>query len=103
MSNNNWGGSRPNSGRPNGSKTMLTQMREQVAIDHPKFNPISWLLTVVQDEDVPINVRVQACNNACKYLYPPEAKPEEELIELPQIQISFVSSDDERLPPTIEG
>jgi hypothetical protein len=41
MSNNNWGGSRPNSGRPSGSKTMLTQMREQVAIDHPKFNPIS--------------------------------------------------------------
>jgi len=66
MSNNNWGGSRPNSGRPNGSKTMLTQMREQVAKDHPKFNPISWLLSVVQDEDVPINVRVQACNNACE-------------------------------------
>ena len=103
MGNNNWGGSRPNSGRPSGSKTMLTKMREQVAKDHPKFNPISWLLSVVQDEDVPINVRVQACNNACKYLYPPEAKPEEELIELPQIQVSFVSSDDERLPPTIEG
>ena len=88
MSNNNWGGSRPNSGRPNGSKTMLTQMREQVAIDHPKFNPISWLLSVVQDEDVPINVRVQACNNACKYLYPPESKPEEELIELPPMEIT---------------
>ncbi|HIO72707.1 MAG TPA: hypothetical protein EYN38_06330 [Flavobacteriales bacterium] len=103
MSNNNWGGSRPNSGRPNGSKTMLTQMREQVAKDHPKFNPISWLLSVVQDEDVPINVRVQACNNACKYLYLPEAKPEEELIELPQIQISLVSPEDERTNPTIEG
>ena len=103
MSNNNWGGSRPNSGRPSGSKTMLTQMREQVAKDHPKFNPISWLLTVVQDEDVPINVRVQACNNACKYLYPPESKPEEELIELPPMQISFVSPDDERPTPTIEG
>jgi len=82
---------------------MLTQMREQVAKDHPNFNPISWLLSVVQDEDVPINVSVQACNNACKYLYPPEAKPEEELIELPPILISFVSSDDERTSLTIEG
>jgi hypothetical protein len=78
-------------------------MREQVAKDHPNFNPISWLLSVVQDEDVSINVRVQTCNNACKYLYPPEAKPEEELIELPQIQISFVTPDDERTNPTIEG
>ncbi|HHZ69618.1 MAG TPA: hypothetical protein EYN54_04895 [Methylococcaceae bacterium] len=80
---------------------MLTQMREQVAIDYSKFNPISWLLSVVQDENVPINVRVQACKNACKYFYSPEAKPEEGVIELPQIQITFVSSDDERTNPTI--
>ncbi len=99
MSNNNWGGSRPNSGRPNGSKTMLTQMREQVALDHPKFNPISWLLSVVQDEDVPINVRVQACNNACKYLYPPEAKPEEELIELPPMEITVQYVDEPKQLP----
>jgi len=82
---------------------MLTQMREQVAKDHPNFNPISWLLSVVQDEDVPINVRVQTCNNACKYLYPPEAKAEEELVKLPPMQISFVSPDDERAASTIEG
>ena len=101
MRNNNWGGSRPNSGRPNGSKTMLTQMREQVAIDHPKFNPISWLLTVVQDEDVPINVRVQACNNACKYLYPPEAKPEEELVELQPMEVTVQFVDEPKSLPKL--
>ena len=42
MSNNNWGDSRSNSGRPNSSQTRHTQMRDQVAKDHPNFNPISW-------------------------------------------------------------
>ncbi len=77
MSNNNWGGSRPNSGRPKGSISLLTQMREQVAIDHPEFNGISWLISVVKDNGVPIGTRVQACNSALKYLYPPPAQAEE--------------------------
>ncbi len=76
MSNNNWGGSRPNSGRPKGSISLLTQMREQVAIDHPEFNGISWLISVVKDNGVPIGTRVQACNSALKYLYPPPAQAE---------------------------
>ncbi|HIF60274.1 MAG TPA: hypothetical protein EYQ26_12425 [Rhodospirillales bacterium] len=67
MSNNNWGGSRPNSGRPKGS--------------------ISLLISVVKDNGVPIGTRVQACNSALKYLYPP-AQVEGPGPESHQVQIT---------------
>ncbi len=93
MTNSNWGGSRPNSGRPKGSISLLTQMREQVAIDHPEFNGISWLISVVKDNGVPIGTRVQACNSVLKYLYP-LAQAEEPILSQMQITGFEVVEDD---------
>ena len=50
---------------------------------------------------MPINVRVQACNNACKYLYPPEAKPEEELVELQPMEVTVQFVDEPKSLPKL--
>ncbi len=47
-------------------------MREQVLSDFPDFNPVSFLIGVAQDGQLPINIRVQACHHAMKAVYPPE-------------------------------
>ncbi len=72
MTNRNHGGKRENAGRKPGSVNTLTAMREQVLSDFPGFNPVSFLIGVAQDGQVPINIRVQACHHAMKAMYPPE-------------------------------
>nr|HIL74673.1 hypothetical protein [Rhodospirillales bacterium] len=68
-------------------------MRGQVVIDHPEFNGISWFISVVKDDGAPIGTRVQACNSAIKYIYPP-AQSEEPILSQVQITGFEVVEDD---------
>ena len=85
MKNRNHGGKRENAGRKPGSFNTLTAMKAQVEEDHPGFNLVSWLVSVVKDTDVPIGTRVLACNSAIKYIYPP-AQSKEPILS--QVQIT---------------
>nr|HIL75515.1 hypothetical protein [Rhodospirillales bacterium] len=93
MTNRNHGGKRENAGRKPGSVNTLTAMKDQVEEDHPNFNLVSWLVSVVKDTDVPIGTRVLACNSAIKYIYPP-AQSEEPILSQVQITGFEVVEDD---------
>ena len=87
MKNTNHGGKRENAGRKPGSVNTLTAMREQVLSDFPNFNPVSFLIGVAQDRQVPINIRVQACHHAMKVMYPPEQPTDQHQNEITGFEV----------------
>ena len=87
MTNRNHGGKRENAGRKLGSVNTLTAMREQELNDSPDFNPVSFLIGVAQDRQVPINIRVQACHHAMKVMYPPEQPTDQHQNEITGFEV----------------
>lgn len=62
----NWGGARPNSGRPKGSKDRDALTAIQKAAE-AEVHPFDYLLSVVADKNAPQKMRVQAATVALPY------------------------------------
>jgi hypothetical protein len=63
----NYGGARPNSGRPKGSINKLTQDVIQKAMDAP-VHPVDLLLRMVADKDLPMKERGNAAQALLPYV-----------------------------------
>jgi len=94
MSNRNHGGKRENTGRKPGSVNTLTGMREQVLNDFPGFNPVSFLISVAQGGQMPINIKIQACHHAVKAMYPPEQLTDQHQNKITGFEVICEDDDD---------
>lgn len=63
---------RPGAGRPAGSLNRLA-FQSRALMDELKYNPIESLVHIAQDENMPIDLRIDAHKNLCKY-YAPQLK-----------------------------
>lgn len=62
------GGCRPGAGRPKGAKNKLTMMREVAA--QYGATPLDYLLSLVWDEALPVEVRLMAARAALPFCTP---------------------------------
>lgn len=62
------GGYRPGAGRPKGAKNKLTVLRE-VAAEYG-MTPLDYLLGIMRDESLPVEVRMFAAKAALPYCTP---------------------------------
>ena len=65
-------GRQPGSGRPAGSMNKLA-FQARATMEDKGYNPIEALLSIAQDTDTPLDLRIGAHKELCKY-YAPQLK-----------------------------
>lgn len=62
------GGKRPGAGRKPGARNKTTE-KQRKAIAESGLTPLDYMLTVLRDENNPLDVRLDAANKAAPYVH----------------------------------
>lgn len=88
-----WGGSRPGSGRPRGSRNKDTQLVVDALADN-NHDPIVALVNVAKDQNMPVELRTKINLELAQYIAPKRKSVEIDAVVSGQLGVAVMSFKD---------